>query len=156
MEISVYDEVNGNGQLTVPEMAAMSPSILPLQERVPAVSGRAFDVKAWYRAWSEQNTKAEADQGKEPVLLKVEASDEFQAVIPWPQLDQACFLFEQEDGQPLQKGYPLRLYVPDGSSECLNVKSIVGIYFLYEGQAEQEATYGFKNMVSLDEMKLRK
>ncbi|MDQ1910057.1 hypothetical protein RAC89_06045 [Paenibacillus sp. GD4] len=153
MQIHVYDEIHGSGQLTVQEMASLAGGGFALQERVPSVSGKAFDLKRWYAGWRGQQG---GENDRLPVLLQVEAADEFQATIPWDQLDQACFLYEQEDGIPLKKGFPLRLYVPDGSSECLNVKSVVTLRLGYEGLAPEEATYGFKNTVSLDDLKLRK
>ncbi|MCS7463649.1 hypothetical protein N0M98_26435 [Paenibacillus doosanensis] len=153
MNITVYDEKHGYGQYTATEMSAAAPVHLPLQERVPGVSGQAFELKSWYRAWTKQR-KALPGQEQEPALMRVEAADEFQATIPWSQLDQAVFLYEQ-DGKPLHKGFPIRLYVPDGSSECLNVKSIVTIRFLYSEKAD-EASYGFKNVVSPEDLRLRK
>jgi DMSO/TMAO reductase YedYZ molybdopterin-dependent catalytic subunit len=156
MNIRVYDEVNGNGELTVKELTQLAPEHFTLEERVPGVSGQAIDLKLWFRSWTKRQQGEEAGAEKEPVLLRVEAADEFQASIPWSQLDQACLLYAQADGSPLKKGYPIRLYVPDGSSECLNVKSVVRIQFLYEGLASEEATYGFKNTVTPDQLKLKK
>lgn len=155
MIIHVYDEVNGNGQLTAQEMPVLAARTFALEERVPNVGGQAFDLKEWYRGW---RTKQQGDRtaGREPVLLQVEAADEFQAEIPWSQLDQACLLFAQEDGAPLKKGFPIRLYVPDGSSECLNVKSVVHIHFVYDGPLIDEASYGFKNTITPEQLKLKK
>ncbi|MCX7568495.1 molybdopterin-dependent oxidoreductase [Tumebacillus sp. DT12] len=79
------------------------------------------------------------------------ASDEFQATVPVGDLGQALLLFQQ-DGEPLKKGFPVRLLVPDGSSDCLNVKSVVRIEFVKHTAPEQEATFGFKNMVSPAEL----
>ncbi|MDR6552966.1 hypothetical protein [Paenibacillus qinlingensis] len=137
---------------TVEEMVALADQRFPIQERVPSVAGAAFDLKSWYRSWQSQRQENEAE---EPTHVRVEAVDEFQALIPWIQVDQAAFLYEQE-GLPLKKGYPIRLYVPDGSSECLNVKSIVKVWFLNEPALGDEATYGFKNKVSLDDLKFKK
>lgn len=74
------------------------------------------------------------------------ASDEFQATIPLEEVGDALLLFQQ-DGHPLQKGFPVRLIVPNGASECLNVKSVVKIEFVQHMQPEQSATFGFKNLV---------
>lgn len=150
--IEVSDIHNKNVTFTVPEMVALAEHRLNIQDRVPAVEGDAFDLKTWYHNWS---SKGQNDGSEEPTHVRVEAVDEFQALIPWSQVDQALFLYAQE-GQPLKKGYPIRLYVPDGSSECLNVKSIVKIWFLYEPALGEEATYGFKNKVALDELKFKK
>jgi len=79
------------------------------------------------------------------------ASDEFQATIPLGDLEQALLLFQTPEQTPLQKGFPVRLIVPNGSSECLNVKSVVRIEFV-AGDREQEATYGFKNLVAPSEL----
>jgi DMSO/TMAO reductase YedYZ molybdopterin-dependent catalytic subunit len=79
------------------------------------------------------------------------ASDEFQATIPLPELRDALLLFQQDDA-PLKKGFPVRLIVPNGSSECLNVKSVVKIEFVRHAAPEQEATFGFKNLVPPSEL----
>lgn len=78
------------------------------------------------------------------------ASDDFQAVLPKADLQNAYLLFQQ-DGQPLKKGFPVRLLVPDGHSECLNVKSVVKIDFV-KTEPEQKASFGFKNTVSPEEL----
>ncbi|TDG00648.1 molybdopterin-dependent oxidoreductase [Paenibacillus piri] len=152
MKISIWDEAIGNAQLSTEELKQAAPLHVTLEDRVPGVEGRAFDVKAWYRAQRRQRSPEE--NGGEPLFMTVEAVDEFQATIPWDELDQAVFLYEQ-NGAPLQKGFPIRLYVPDGSSECLNVKSVVSIRFGYRHPVEK-ATYGFKNEVSIEELKLKK
>lgn len=79
------------------------------------------------------------------------ASDEFQATLPIAEAKGSYLLFQQ-DGNPLRKGFPVRVIVPNGSSECLNVKSVVNIEFVSLEKAEQEATYGFKNTVSAEEL----
>ena len=84
--------------------------------------------------------------------MRVAAADGFEAVIPWEQLDRAVFLYEQ-NGNPLKKGYPIRLYVPDGTSQCLNVKGVVDIFFLKDAGLGKEASFGFKNNVSIQNMK---
>lgn len=151
MNIRVYDEIYGEALLTVEDMASAGGESFDAADRVPGAAGRAFDVKTWHRTWSAARS---AGQDREPVRLQVEAADEFQASVPWSELDKALFLYAQADGSPLAKGYPLRLYVPGGSSECLNVKSVVTVRLLYdEAEREPEATYGFKNTISLDELK---
>ncbi|WP_052036292.1 molybdopterin-dependent oxidoreductase [Tumebacillus flagellatus] len=79
------------------------------------------------------------------------ASDEFQATIPLSELDSALLLFQQDDKQ-LKKGFPVRLLVPDGSSECLNVKSVVKIEFVAHREPGEQATFGFKNLVKPSEL----
>jgi DMSO/TMAO reductase YedYZ molybdopterin-dependent catalytic subunit len=79
------------------------------------------------------------------------ARDDFQAVLPKEQLKDALLLFQQEDGTPLKKGFPVRLIVPNGHSDCLNVKSVVKIEFV-KLKPDQEASFGFKNTVSLEEL----
>ncbi|MBE1441386.1 molybdopterin-dependent oxidoreductase [Paenibacillus sp. OAS669] len=150
MKITLYDEIGGTEQFTVAELCSLAPVHFPIGERVPGVEGLAFELKSWYEAWMKRR---EAVTDREPVVMKVEAADEFQASIPWEQLDRAAFLYEQ-DGKPLQKGFPIRLYVPDGSSECLNVKSVVSIRFEYNSTVH-EASYGFKNKISIEELKRR-
>lgn len=149
--IQVWDIHHTIATFSAQEMVALAKEPLNIQDRVPNVEGEAFDLKGWYRSWK----RLENEGDEAPTHVKVEAVDEFQALIPWSQVDQACFLYAQE-GQPLKKGYPIRLYVPDGSSECLNVKSIVKVWFLNEPTLGEEATYGFKNKVSLDDLKFKK
>ncbi|TVY07400.1 molybdopterin-dependent oxidoreductase [Paenibacillus cremeus] len=150
MKIAVYDEIHGSAELEVQELAGLGPMQLRAEERIPGVTGKAFDLMAWYEAWCRIR-KGSVLQN--PTRLQVEAADEFQASVPWNELGQAMFLYAQENGEPLQKGYPIRLYVPDGSSECLNVKSVVRIRFDYGNSEDLTATYGFKNVVSPDQLK---
>jgi hypothetical protein len=150
--IEVSDLQYHKETFTVDEMVALADLRLNIQDRVPAVEGQAFDLKSWYRNW---NNKGQNRTTEEPTHVRVEAVDEFQALIPWGQADQALFLYAQE-GQALKKGYPIRLYVPDGSSECLNVKSIVKVWFLNDPGLGEEATYGFKNKVTPGELKFKK
>ncbi|MFD0692507.1 molybdopterin-dependent oxidoreductase [Paenibacillus sp. GCM10027628] len=152
IHIQVSDPHITNEAFTVTSMVAVAKQLLPLEERVPDVQGKAFDLKNWYSSWKQQHN---AEDAPEPTHVRVEAIDEFQATLPWSQVDQALFLYAQE-GKELKKGYPIRLYVPDGSSECLNVKSVVKMWFLHDNKLGNEATYGFKNKVSLDEMKFKK
>ncbi|MBL0388889.1 molybdopterin-dependent oxidoreductase [Tumebacillus sp. ITR2] len=79
------------------------------------------------------------------------ASDEFQATIPLEELQHALLLFQQDE-KPLKKGFPVRLIVPNGSSECLNVKSVVKIEFVHHTEPEEKATFGFKNLVAPTEL----
>ncbi|MCZ8518409.1 MULTISPECIES: molybdopterin-binding protein [Paenibacillus] len=149
MEISVYDEKIGSERLSADELAAIGPLHLSAGERVEGASGRAVDFLQWYAAW---RARKGGESHPMPRRLEVRAADEFEAAVPWAQLDRALLLYRQEDGQPLRKGFPLRLYVPDGSSECLNVKSVVEIRFRYEGDAQDGADYGFRNKISPDQL----
>lgn len=134
----------------VSQMAALGPLQLDIAERVPGVAGKAFDVWTWYGAW--QQAAGQAGTGESPSHLQVEASDEFCATIPWGELGQAAFLYEQ-DGKPIKKGFPLRLYVPNGSSACLNVKSVLKVRLLHDPSLGDEATYGYKNRLSPDDLR---
>lgn len=87
------------------------------------VAGSGFLVSSLYE--SIKGAKAEAPEG-----IRVEAVDGFYAVIPWAECQTAFFQHAGEKGEVLGKGGPLRLYVPNGSSECLNVKSVICIEFL--------------------------
>lgn len=135
------------------EMAALAGRVFPLRDRVEGGAGEAFDFAAWYEAWRREQGLAEA--APYPTHLKVEAADTFEALIPWAQLRDAAFQFAQE-GRPLAKGGPIRLYAPNGSSECLNVKSVVVCRFLRLEQEQEEASYGFKNTFSPQEMRKRR
>jgi hypothetical protein len=152
IRIQVSDPHITSEEFTVTSIVANAKQLLALEERVPNVQGEAFDLTSWYENWKLRHN---ANHAAEPTHFKVEAMDEFQAILPWSQVKQALFLYAQE-GQELKKGYPIRLYVPDGSSECLNVKSVVKMWFLHDATLGEEATYGFKNTISLDELKIKK
>jgi hypothetical protein len=135
--------------LTVEEMLIMNPLRVNLNDRVPGIEGKAIDFLSWYESW----VKAYNQESLEPPThLRVEAADEFSAIIPWSELQWAVLLYEQE-GLPLKKGYPLRLYVPDGSSACLNVKSIVKLQFIHQTDLGTNATYGFINKVTAHDLR---
>ncbi|MFC4768768.1 molybdopterin-dependent oxidoreductase [Effusibacillus consociatus] len=78
------------------------------------------------------------------------AADEFAATIPISELQEAIFLYKS-NGEPLKKGFPVRLIVPDGSSDCLNVKSVVKVEFVAADPADP-ASFGFKNLVGETEL----
>jgi DMSO/TMAO reductase YedYZ molybdopterin-dependent catalytic subunit len=80
------------------------------------------------------------------------ASDEFQATLPLGDLQDALLLFQQETGLPLKKGFPIRLLVPNGSSDCLNVKSVVEIDFIKHTHPDEEASFGFTNIVAAENL----
>jgi DMSO/TMAO reductase YedYZ molybdopterin-dependent catalytic subunit len=153
MKIRINDEVSGQAEFTIEQLTALAPHVVSLADRVPGVEGMAFELQEWYRAWQKQLQPQERADC-EPSQMTVKAVDEFQATIPWHELGEAIFLYEQ-DGKPLAKGFPIRLYVPNGSSECLNVKSVIQIRFKYN-EVHKEATYGFKNHISLEDLKFRK
>jgi hypothetical protein len=157
MNVSIYDrQLSRTGtspiEMTVEEMVSLAPELLPISERVAGVEGKAFDLKSWY---GSLRRRYEAE-GVEPTHLRVTAVDNFEAIIPWTQLDSAAILYAQENDLPLSKGYPIRLYVPNGSSLCLNVKSLVILHILYDDALGQEAEYGYRNEISLEALKTKK
>ncbi|MBW5447786.1 hypothetical protein GE107_17160 [Cohnella sp. CFH 77786] len=138
---------DGTAVATSPmEMAELAGESFPASGRVPGTAGEGFDLAAWTAALSSRFPSAFAAPSA-PTHLIVKAADEFEAVVPWDQLKGAFFLFSQ-DGAPLAKGGPLRLYVPDGTSACLNVKSVTDIRFAADPGRGNEASYGFRNEIS--------
>ncbi|MDQ8735731.1 hypothetical protein [Paenibacillus sp. LHD-38] len=136
------------------EMAILAGVSFPIAHRVPGAVGEAFDWQLWYSAWIEKVSGADAIPA--PSELTVEAADTFEAFIPWDQLGEAAVLYGQ-NGEPLQKTGPIRLYVPNGSSKCLNVKSIVKLRIGHNAaNGTEEATYGFKHTFSADELRKNK
>jgi hypothetical protein len=125
------------------EMAREAACRFNIGDRVAGAKGTAFDLMEWYRSLEKQ---VAGRLGGPPSRLRAEASDDFQAVIPWEQLDQGAFLFERE-GRPLRE---LRLYVPRGSSGCLNVKNVRRLVFL---TGEGGAVYGFKTIVRPEDLR---
>jgi DMSO/TMAO reductase YedYZ molybdopterin-dependent catalytic subunit len=89
----------------------------------------------------------------ETTHLRFLGADDFQAEIPVSDLQDAFFLYRQ-NGRPLKKGYPVRLYVPQGDSNCLNVKSIVRVEAVaYDGaDAKKPASFGFRNIIRPEEL----
>ncbi|MBP1995892.1 hypothetical protein [Paenibacillus eucommiae] len=152
VNIQVTDSKIENEVFSLEQFTASAPLHISASERVPGVQGDAIDVKAWYKAWKYKHG---AENVPDPTHLKVEGTDQFQAIVPWAELDLAFLLYAQ-DGHALEKGYPIRLYVPDGSSECLNVKSVIKLWFLHEASLGAKAAYGFKNTMTVDELKLNK
>ena len=116
--------------------------------RLEAASGRAVDWQAWFEAWSVTYGNGES----KPTHLEVTAKDEFHAVIPWAELKDAFVVYAQADGQPLAKAYPLRLYTPNGSSECLNVKSVVELRIHDDASLGEKATFGFRNVLTPEQL----
>jgi len=149
VNIRVWDDRTGEGHYRADELAAQAGETFPIEDRVPGAEGTAFDLYRLYSGWRKHTG---AQVAEPPVYLRVEAADGFEAVIPWGQLGRAALVFEQH-GEPLTKGFPLRLYVPDGSSACLNVKSVVHIEFHHDNRAGDVATYGFKNRISPEDLK---
>ncbi|AZN43656.1 hypothetical protein EJC50_11495 [Paenibacillus albus] len=134
-------------------MAALAGRAFPLIERVAGGAGEAFDFMEWLGAYRSQQGVAE--DAPLPTHLKVEAFDTFEAVIPWEQLKDAAVQFAV-DGAPLPKGGPVRLYVPHGSSECLNVKSVIVFRLLLDEGNRDEASYGFKSTFTPAEMRMKR
>ncbi|WP_169713752.1 molybdopterin-dependent oxidoreductase [Paludifilum halophilum] len=114
-------------------------------ERVPGLEGEAFSLKSLLE---------QAGVADDVTHLIFHATDEFQADIPLGELEQAFLLYSQE-GRPLTRAYPARLYVPDGSSNCLNVKSVRRIQAVIRTghEAEQEASFGFKQVMRPDDIR---
>ncbi|REE82659.1 hypothetical protein A8990_11723 [Paenibacillus taihuensis] len=146
-----------NGQeaiaVTPEDMAALAGRVFPLSERITGGAGEAFDFAEWLDAFRSQQGILQEEPL--PTHLKVEAADTFEALIPWEQLKDAAVQFAV-DGAPLPKGGPVRLYVPNGSSECLNVKSVIVFRLLHDEARSGEVSYGFKSTFTPDEMRLKR
>jgi hypothetical protein len=131
------------------EMAELSGAVFPLRERVPGTEGDAFDFAAWYAAWTLREGLAGAP---EPTHLNVVAGDSFEATIPWSQLQDAAVLFRVA-GEPLRRGGPVRLYVPNGTSACLNVKNVIAFRTIHDPESGDDSEYGFRNVFSPEELR---
>lgn len=119
----------------------------PASARVPGAAGEGFDLGAWYAALIAEKVESEDSVLPVPTHLVVRAADDFQAIVPWSQLEQAFFQYAA-DGKPLTNGGPLRLYVPDGTSACLNVKNVVYVRFAAEPLLGEDASYGFVRQIT--------
>ncbi|RKD27009.1 hypothetical protein BEP19_00075 [Ammoniphilus oxalaticus] len=88
---------------------------IPVEEYVPGKQAEAVYVKDILR----QHALLE---GFSRAVFTAE--DGFKQKASKEELDQAFFVFKQ-NGEPMNAG--ARLYVPDGRSDCLNVKSVIQI-----------------------------
>lgn len=140
-------------QTTAEEMAAAAGRIFPLSDIIENGAGEAFDFLMWYSSWRSANGIGE--EIPLPSHLQVEAADAFEAVIPWEQLAGSAVQY-RADNAPLAKNGPIRLYVPNGSSDCLNVKRVIVCRFIQQEESRGEASYGFKNKFSPQEMRLKR
>jgi len=147
--VTIHEEGLAPSRTTPDDMAALAGGAFPLAERVPGARGEAFDWNAWYGRW-----RASPPERGRPSFLKVEAADGYEAVIPWDQLREAAVLYRL-DGAPLAQGAPVRLYVPNGTSACLNVKSVVAFRIGYDPDMGSQASYGFKNTFAPGELRKR-
>ncbi len=153
-EIEIEHFLTAPARMTPEAMASLAGASFRIAERVPEADGEAFDWHSWYEAWIALN-KLEAGEAL-PTHLLVEAADTFQASIPWEQLQRAA-LVHALNGAPLKKGGPVRLYVPDGSSKCLNVKSIVKLSLVRLHEPDQlDASYGFKHTFTPADLRINK
>ncbi|QYR20422.1 hypothetical protein KZ483_21785 [Paenibacillus sp. sptzw28] len=150
----IIDHFGRQPHETSPEaMASLAGGTFVLSERVADAAGEAFDFAAWYEEW--RNGQGITDDVPQPTHLKVEAADAFEALIPWEQLPDAAVQFAI-NGSPLTKGGPIRLYVPNGTSACLNVKSVVVCRILHEEASRGDVAYGFKNTFSPQDMRMKR
>ncbi|EFM10192.1 hypothetical protein PaecuDRAFT_3151 [Paenibacillus curdlanolyticus YK9] len=154
--IQIEHDEFGIESWTAEAMAELAGESFPIGERVPETVGNAFDWAIWYEEWLHLLAHTSHCKLSPPKQLKLYAADQFEAVIPWEQLQDAAVLFAEPDGSPLAKGGPIRLFVPNGSSKCLNVKSIVRIVVSTQEEGSDEATYGFKQQFSLEDMTIKK
>lgn len=135
---------------TAQQLREFGGDVFPISERVPGAAGLAVDFHRWYAAWRAASGLTTAET---PAALHVRAHDAFEAHIPWEQLDGAAFGIADEDGAPLSRGGPIRLYVPGGASDCLHVKQLAVMVFDERSLPEDEATYGFRNIVAPDQLR---
>lgn len=147
MAVTVHMTDGAQIETTPEEMAEMAGSTFAASSRVPEAAGEGFDLSAWFAALTADRAESADTAFPAPTHLIVRAADDFQAVIPWSQLKEAFFLCALK-GVPLAKGGPLRLYVPDGTSACLNVKSVTFVRFAADPGLGQDAAYGFRNEIS--------
>ncbi|GBF73104.1 hypothetical protein PA598K_01389 [Paenibacillus sp. 598K] len=141
-----------NGSQTAQQLRELGGDVFPIGERVPGAAGLAVDFHQWYAAW---RAACGVTGTETPAALHVRAHDAFEAHIPWAQLDGAAFGIADEDGGPLRRGGPIRLYVPGGASDCLHVKQLAAMVFDEQPLPEDEATYGFRNIVEPAQLRKR-
>ncbi|WP_127531176.1 hypothetical protein [Paenibacillus kobensis] len=154
--IEIEHEQFGIELWTPSMMAELAGVVFPIEERVPGAVGFAFDWTTWYTEWLHLITHTSQCSLSPATHLKLYAADSFEAVIPWSQLKDAAVLYAKEEEQRLDSAGPLRFYVPNGTSKCLNVKNVVRIVVCVDEEGESEASYGFKSQFSADDLRLKK
>jgi DMSO/TMAO reductase YedYZ molybdopterin-dependent catalytic subunit len=90
---------------------------IPVEKYVPQKEGEAVLLNKVITELSLQGAYTHA---------KFKAEDGYSQLVAIEDLASAFLLFKQ-GGKPLSKGFPVRLYVPAGNTDCLNVKSVVEI-----------------------------
>ncbi|PWW01158.1 hypothetical protein DFQ01_11048 [Paenibacillus cellulosilyticus] len=154
--IEIEHEQFGVEQWTAAVMSELAGDVFAIETRVPGASGLAFDWQKWFEEWLFLLSYTTQCKLSPPTHLKLYAADSFEAIIPWEQLRDAAVLFAEEDGSPLTQAGPIRFYVPNGTSKCLNVKNVVRVVISTEELPSDEAAYGFKQQWSADELKMKK
>lgn len=151
--IEIEHEQFGVEQWTATLMSELAGEVFAIETRVPGASGIAFDWQKWFEEWLFLLSYTTQCKLSPPTHLKLYAADAFEATIPWAQLSAAAVLFAEEDGSPLTQAGPIRFYVPNGTSKCLNVKNVVRIVISSEETLGDEAAYGFKQQWSAEELR---
>jgi hypothetical protein len=162
--LRIYSEDRLIEEASSSQLAQEAPQHLDISQRVEGAQGRAFDLLTWFTVFHAKHA-SELPSGN-PTHLQVNAADEFQAVIPWEQLQEAAMKYAESSANASSDApeaensavtdTPLRLYVPHGSSECLNVKRVIRITFLYKPERDETATYGFRNVVTVEDLNRKK
>lgn len=142
--IQVHGTVLKPAAFTYEEFRRLDDNTVEPEKWVPGVEGNALLLTILLR---RVGLRAETTH------LRFLGADDFQAELPINDLQDAFLLYRQ-NGRPLKKGFPVRLYVPQGDSNCLNVKSIVRIEAVaYDGaDAKKPASFGFRNFIRPDEL----
>jgi hypothetical protein len=154
--IEIEHEQFGVEQWTASVMSELAGEVFAIDTRVPGAAGIAFDWQKWFEEWLLLLSYTTRCKLSTPTYLKLYAADAFEATIPWTQLHNAAVLFAEADGSPLTQAGPIRFYVPNGTSKCLNVKNVVRIVISTEEALGDEAKYGFKQQWSANELRMKK
>ncbi|WP_108024011.1 hypothetical protein [Melghirimyces profundicolus] len=143
--LMVVGQVKNPLSLSESELEKMDDGTVRPGDRVPGLEGSGVEL-------SKILERAGLLPGVTHVIFH--ASDEFRADIPLGELEKAFFLYRQEGRSP-EKTHAIRLYVPDGSSNCLNVKSVVRVDAVVRvgDEADRKAEFGFKQVISPDRLR---
>jgi len=113
----------GDGQvvpISFEDLESLKDLTIPVDDYVPRKQAEAVSLKDLLQRYSISPDYSHAI---------FTAEDGFLQKIARQELDRAFFVFKQK-GEPLTKGFPVRLYIPENESDCLNVKSVVRIQLL--------------------------
>lgn len=110
--------INKSFSISSEQLEKWKDETIPVDDYVPGKEGEAVFLMGLLK-----NLGVENEDFSDAIFT---AGDGYEQKIQRMDLQSAFLLFKQK-GEPLKKGFPVRLYVPTSENDCLNVKSVVKI-----------------------------